>query len=117
VPKDRLYLLKPDFEEGGARFFCPECAMVEGMLSFYPQLRDRVDVRYVAYARPRPDIVAELGPDHQSSPCLVVADRGQAAHLAPHVPLREANGHAFLDDAHLICNYLAQANGTGRPHH
>ena len=33
--KDRLYLLKPDFVLDGSKVFCAECAMVEGMLSFY----------------------------------------------------------------------------------
>jgi hypothetical protein len=117
VAKDRLYLLKPDFEaEGGIRQFCSECAMVEGMLSFYPRLREAVDVRYVGFTRPRPDIVAELGPEHQSSPCLVVADPARAAKAAPHLALREANGKRFLDDPLQVCEYLAQVHGAGRPH-
>lgn len=116
MARDRLYLLKPDFLEGGARQFCSECAMVEGMLSFYPQLRQSLDVRYIGYARPRPDIVAELGPEHQSAPCLVVADPAKAARLAPHVQLQSSNGKAFVADPFLVCEYLAATLGTGRPH-
>ena len=114
--KDRLYLLKPDFVTDGAKQFCSECAMVEGMLSFYPQLRQAVDVKYVGFAKPRPEIVSELGPEHQSSPCLVVADPQRAAQLAPHVKLQSSNGKAFVNDPHLVCDYLAHTLGTGRPH-
>jgi hypothetical protein len=116
MTKDRLYLLKPDFLDGGARQFCSECAMVEGMLSFYPQLRQAVDVQYVGFAKPRPEIAAELGPEHQSAPCLVVADPAKAARLAPHVRLQSSNGKAFVDDPFLVCDYLALTLGTGRPH-
>lgn len=114
--KDRLYLLKPDFAaEEGVRQFCSECAMVEGMLSFYPQLRQAVDVRYIGFTRPRPEIVAELGPEHQSSPCLVVADPARAAKAAPFVKLGTSNGTAFLNDPLQVCEYLAQVYGTGQP--
>ena len=114
--KDRLYLLKPDFIADGAKVFCSECAMVEGMLSFYPQLRSRLDVKYIAYAKPRPEIVSELGAEHQSSPCLVVADPQRAARLAPKVVLQTSNGKSFVNDPHLVCNYLAATLGTGKPH-
>ena len=114
--KDRLYLLKPDFAaEGGVRQFCSECAMVEGMLSFYPKLRGDLDVKYIGFAKPRPEIVSELGPEHQSSPCLVVADPARAAKAAPHVKLQESNGKRFLNDPLQVCEYLAQVHGTGKP--
>ncbi|HJQ93349.1 MAG TPA: DUF3088 family protein [Candidatus Thermoplasmatota archaeon] len=116
MQKDRLYLLRPDFLDGGSKFFCGECAMVEGMLSFYPQLRQAVDVKYIGFAKPRPEIVSELGPEHQSSPCLVVADPQRAAKLAPHVKLQSSNGLSFVDDPRLVCDYLASTLGTGRPH-
>lgn len=110
--KDRLYLLTPGFQMvDGGPFFCADCALVEGMLSFIPQLRDRVDVHYVNYERPRPKIVAELGPDHQSSPTLVLA--GQPA---ADTQTKEANGKHFIDDAREICDYLARAHVVARPH-
>ena len=116
APKDRLYLLKPDFVADGAKQFCSECAMVEGMLSFYPQLRQAVDVRYIGFARPRPEIVSELGPEHQSTPCLVVADPARAAKLAPHVKLQTSKGKAFVGEPLQVCEYLAQVHGGGKPH-
>jgi Protein of unknown function (DUF3088) len=116
VAKDRLYILKPDFAaEGGVKQFCSECAMVEGMLSFYPHLRQALDVKYIGFAKPRPEIVSELGPEHQSSPCLVVADPAKASKAAPHVKLGESNGKRFVNDPLQVCEYLAQVYGTGKP--
>jgi hypothetical protein len=113
---DRLYLLRPGFMYGGQGPYCGnECALVEGMLSFFPELRSRLDVRYVEFQRPRPPIVAELGPDHQSAPVLVL-DR-VPAELPPTVEVRQANGRAFIDDEHAICDYLAFAYRKARPHH
>lgn len=116
MAKDRLYLLKPDFLDGGSKFFCAECAMVEGMLSFYPKLRETLEVRYVGFAKPRPDIVAELGPEHQSSPVLVIADPARAARAPPSVKVQSSNGHAFVNDPYQVCDYLAHTYGTGTRH-
>jgi hypothetical protein len=44
--KDRLYLLNPSFIDQGKVYFCPGCAQVQGMLSFYPALREKIDLRY-----------------------------------------------------------------------
>lgn len=114
--KDRLYLLRPNFtDKGDGPFFCSECALVEGMLSFYPQLRERIDVSYVDFVRPRPAIVGELGAEHQSAPVLVLAST--PAKLPATVNVKRSNGKAFIDNEHEICNYLAAAHQLGRPHH
>jgi hypothetical protein len=90
--------------------------MVEGMLSFYPKLREAVDVRYVGFTRPRPEIVAELGPEHQSSPVLVIADAARAAQAPMSVKPLVANGHTFVNDPHQVLDYLAHTYGTGTAH-
>lgn len=116
MARDRLYLLKPNFaDKGEGPFFCAECALVEGMLSFYPELRSKVDVTYVDFVRPRPAIVKELGPENQSSPVLVLGNT--ATKVPPTVNVKTANGKKFLDNEHEICNYLAATFLVGRPHH
>ncbi len=114
--KDRLYLLRPDFSDhGDGPFFCGECAVVEGMLGFYPELRKHIDVTYVDFKRPRPEIVRELGPEHQSAPVLVLADA--RAPLPASVHAQESNGRCFIANEFEICNYLAATFRTGRIHH
>ena len=67
--KDQLYLLKPGFmDKGAGPFFCPGCALVEGLLSFYPDLRGKIEVHYIGFPRPRPEIVSILGADNQGAP-------------------------------------------------
>lgn len=113
--KDRLYLLRPNFTDAGqGPFFCGECVVVEGMLSFYPELRSAVDVHYVDFPRPRPPIVAELGPAQQSAPVLVLAQKPDP--VPPGVRVKEANGRAYIDNEHEICNYLAAVHRVGRLH-
>lgn len=114
--KDRLYLLRPSFSDrGDGPFFCGECAVVEGMLGFYPELRQEIDVHYVSFQRPRPEIVRELGPDHQSAPVLVLGD--PLAPVPASVRVQEAHGRRFLDNEFEICNYLAARYRVGRIHH
>ena len=68
-----LFLLaansRPDRPEG---WYCPDCALVEGVLGYYPQLRAAIDVRHVAFPRPRTDIIALVGEAFQDSPCLLL---------------------------------------------
>lgn len=108
-------MLKPDFTDAGFRQFCSECAMVEGMLSFYPDIRLNLDIKYIGFTRPRPEIVAELGPEHQSSPCLILGDPSRAKKAPPNVRVKSSNGKQFINDPYEICEYLATVHAVGRP--
>lgn len=112
--KDILFLLPPDFDDGGAPWYCRECAEVRGLLAYYPQLAPHVDVRKVEYRRPRAEMVELLGEAHQNAPTLVIGDGKRE--LPAHIPVKEANGRRFVDDAKAIGEYLAAAYGIGRPH-
>ena len=111
--KDRLYLLKPDFLDQGKADFCPGCAQVEGMLSFYPALREKVEVFYIEFPRPRPGLVAEIGEDNQGCPKLIIGGEG---HIPQGIKVSEANGRRFISAPLEICSYLAGAYGVGEPH-
>ena len=112
--RDILFLLPADFDDGGAPWYCRECAEIRGLLSYYPQLADRLDIRVVAHPRPRPAMVEVLGSEHQNCPTLVIAD--DSRDLPAHVPVRSAGGRRFVDNALAIGEYLAAAYGIGRPH-
>lgn len=112
---DVLFLLRHDFEDGpGAPYYCPECAEINGVLHYYPDLRHHVEVRYVDYRRPRAEVVALLGEANQSCPVLVLRDEAPSdvpgAQPSP-------NGHRrFISGARAIGGYLSASYGTGRPH-
>jgi hypothetical protein len=111
--KDRLYLLKPNFLDQGKIYFCPGCAQVEGMLSFYPTLREKIEVFYIDFPRPRPSLVAEIGEDNQVCPKLVL---GGGYDIPAGITAAEAKGHRFISASLDICRYLASAYGVGEPH-
>jgi hypothetical protein len=73
MKKPILFLIapnsRPDRPEG---WYCPDCALVEGVLAYYPQLRAAIDVRHVPFPRPRADIIALAGEGAQDCPCLLL---------------------------------------------
>ena len=113
--RDQLYLLKPGFfDNGRGPFFCPGCAQMVGLLEFYPELKPRLDFRYVDFPRPRPELVDLLGEEKQSCPVLVL--KTVPPGLASNLKVHNANGHAFVEGADEIAEYLAHVHGIGIPH-
>jgi len=110
--KDKLYLLKPGFTTSpeGSPLYCSDSAPVEGVLSFFPELRQRVDVEYLAFARPRNVLVDALGEEHQSLPVLILGSEDASAANAP-VP-KTAQGKRYFDDEKQIRQYLSARYGV-----
>lgn len=113
MSKDILFLLQGDFMRGlEGPFYCPDCIALEGLLSYFPRLREELDVVHMEFERPRKPIVDVLGEDHQESPAIVLADPDKARSYE--LPVKEANGRAFLDDEQSILLYLSYAYGVSR---
>lgn len=113
---DTLFLLTPlfpDAKAGPGRFHCPECAQVEGLLAYFPFLRSRLEVRYVDFPRPRPEVVALLGAENQGCPVLVL---GRAAPAGTKVQHHAATDRDFVSGYAAIAAYLAAAHGISQPH-
>jgi len=111
--EDRLYMLKPNFLDNGRIYFCPGCAQVEGVLSFYPILREKIEISYIDYPRPRPSLVAEIDEENQGCPKLII---GGEHDIPKGVTVAEAKGRKFISVPLEICRYLAAAHGLGEPH-
>ena len=110
--KDTLFLLTPGFRDGdGAPYYCPYCTIFEGLLHLYPQLEAQIEVRRVAFPRPRPELVSLLGALHQSCPVLVLS------HPRVDIPQIKAVGDLYvIEEPEGIGNYLSLAYGIPRPH-
>ncbi|MEH3035556.1 MAG: DUF3088 domain-containing protein [Sphingomonas adhaesiva] len=107
--KDALFLMKPGFVNAGlGPFYCGDSVSVEGMLGFFPELRDRIDVHYIDFPRPRRAIADLIGADHQSVPVLILADDAQTDDDIEH---RVGNGRRFIDDEKVIRHYLSRSHG------
>lgn len=111
---DILFLLRHDFVDGvETGFYCPECAEINGVLHYYPKLRHQLDIRYVDFTRPRPEIISLVGTSNQSCPILILAP--DSAH-SPDSQLGEDGKLRFVAGANAIGKYLHRAHGSGQPH-
>ncbi len=105
--RDRLYLLRPGFFVGDkGPFYCGDSLSVEGLVGFFPQLRNMVDIHYIEAARPREVLVGLLGPDNQSIPVLVIGSSNEAP---VQVELQSYQGQKFINVPTDICAYLSAA--------
>lgn len=110
--RDQLYLLAPGFEDRGRREFCPECAEIWGVLSYFPAIKEAVEIHYQPLAHPRPGLVSALGEGRWNCPSLILhpdADAGREARV------REAGGQRVLDNARDIAKYFAHRYGAPMP--
>jgi len=99
--RDTLYLLVPGFEDPnypGKTFYCWHCALMEGVLASFPELAARLEVRRIAWPKPRRALVERLGEANQSLPVLVLAEGG------------------FIDDKDDILTALTERHGFPHPH-
>jgi len=113
--RDRLYLLPAGFEDpaldsGGRGWVCSACAMVEGFLGDFPQVRDQLDVAYLNFPRPRAELVEAIGEDHQSLPVLILAEPAEGDSILA------ADGVSFISDEKAILRWLAARYGVAGPH-
>ena len=102
---DKLFLMTPGFRNAGlGPFYCGDSVSVEGLLGFFPALREKLDVTYIDFPRPRRAIVELIGEANQSVPVLVLAED---ASIPSGMNPKEAEGHRYIDDERLIRQYLS----------
>ncbi|MGE7415241.1 DUF3088 domain-containing protein [Methylobacterium tarhaniae] len=114
VPRDHLYLLRPDFADPAypdRRFYCWHCALIEGVLAGFPALAGRLDVTRLPWPRPRQALIDRVGEANQSLPLLVLAaDAPDAFATGRHGAVR------FIDDKDMILRALHARHGFPEPH-
>jgi hypothetical protein len=109
---ERLFLVNPHWTDAeGGPWFCPAGSVIEGVLAFYPQLKQQLDITRVDYPRPRPAVIEQAGEDHQSCPILILDGEFDW----PEAQTSAATGRRFLQDQAII-PYLAARYGIGLPH-
>jgi hypothetical protein len=113
MTRDTLFILKPNLVEAGRTFHCPDCTTVEGVLAFHPSVRQALDVRYVDFARPRPEVIELLGEANQGCPVLIL---NREHKLTSEVDVKVVNGRKIVDEPRDICLVFAQAYGASLPH-
>ncbi|MGY8684950.1 DUF3088 family protein [Bradyrhizobium sp. UFLA05-153] len=103
MPWDQLFLLEQPFSDPafpGQQFYCWQCSLLEGVLSALPSCAARLDVRQIAWAKPRAALIERLGQDHQSAPVLIFEKGSPAPENAKY-----ANGFRLCRRS--VCNPLS----------
>ncbi|RQS72648.1 DUF3088 domain-containing protein [Burkholderia sp. Bp8963] len=114
MSRDLLLLLEPGFTDPahpGERFVCPHGIPIEGLLAADPLRAERLDVKRVPFARPRPDVIAALDDAHQGLPVLVLGDE----HPVPDDAQALGDKH-FVTDTKRILALLAERHGYPKVH-
>ncbi|MGB0907049.1 MAG: DUF3088 family protein [Maricaulaceae bacterium] len=110
--RDTLFLLPPGFMGEGRREYCPECAEMWGLLSYFPALKESVEIIYQPIDKPRSDIIALIGEANQNCPTLVLS---KASPVYEDCGIMIKNGHRFINNARDIGAYYALRYGTAYP--
>ena len=108
--KDILFLLSAPFPDMGGDWYCNDCATLEGALLANPHWAAAIDVRRVAFPRPRAEVIALVGEEWQSLPMLVT-DADGAPDGATVV-----GRHAVVTDVRAIGRAIAARHGGAGPH-
>jgi hypothetical protein len=115
----KLFLLKPDFEDSktdseGRLYYCPQCAMIAGIIKYYPQLETTLEINYVDFQRPRKAIIELIGEENQSCPALIIESNQEE-----NIYLSYFNSYGdklFINSMDSIIKYLSEKYGIGNPH-
>ena len=110
--------MKPDFEDQNLDpnklYYCPECAIIEGILMYYPQLRHHLQIIYINYPRPRKILVDLLGEENQGSPVLVLDN---ALEENTDISYFQYYGSVkFVNTVDAICRYFSDKFGVAAMH-
>lgn len=112
MKKPILFLLAPGFEDNERREYCPECAEMWGVLSYYPAIKEAVDIRYETIAHPRAGLVKLLGEGRHNCPTLVLP---KGTKIPNGVRVKTGNGYDYLPSAKVIGIYFSKLYGTPVP--
>ncbi|WP_306253899.1 DUF3088 family protein [Parvularcula sp. IMCC14364] len=110
--KDILFLLAPGFEDNGRREYCPECAEIWGLLSYFPAILLSIEISYQPIGKPRTDMVKLLGDENQNCPTLLLVRSHVEGEM---IGVKIAGPHCFIDNARDIGRYFSHLYGTPLP--
>ena len=101
-------------EDGGkGPYYCPDCGVVEGFFTYSPDVRKELEIISVDFQKPRQKVINALGDENQSCPVLVLDD---GTKIPEGAKKSLTTGKSFIDDARLICDFLAETFNAVKPH-
>ncbi|WP_310620779.1 DUF3088 domain-containing protein [Flexibacterium corallicola] len=112
--KDLLFLLEPGFVNPAypnQRFYCWQCALIEGVLMSFPQLGEHLEVIRINWPKPRQQLIDLVGEKNQKAPLMVLREGETSAYRNGIY-----NGRAFINDKHNILAALAERHAFPHAH-
>ena len=88
--------------------------MIEGVIKYYPQLEERIEIHHVDFKRPRPAVIEIIGEENQSCPVLII-DNEQENYTDTSY-FEKHGDKLFVNSPDLIMKYLAERFGIGMAH-
>ena len=115
----QLFLLHPNFvdakiDDHAQRYYCPHCALIEGILHYYPSIRNAITVNYVDFIRPRQSIIALIGEENQSCPVLIL-DKEEASDINTSY-FKNYKELFFINSTELIARFFSERFGVAQMH-
>lgn len=116
----KLFMLSPNFPDKALHadhlFYCPDCAVIEGVLKYYPELKEHFDINYIGFSVPRKELVELIGDKYQGCPVLIFhKDEMNEAELKLGDFLQSGD-YFFLNKTKTIGNYFGNKYKVGHPH-
>jgi len=114
-----LFLLPPNFtdsnlDKSGTPYYCPQCASIEGILSYFPHIKKELDIHYVHFTRPRPSIVSLIGEENQSCPVIIIPKDSDETVDTSY--FSSQGNYLFVNRVSLIMKFLSDRFSISHPH-
>ncbi|GLU44771.1 hypothetical protein Musp01_23950 [Muricauda sp. NBRC 101325] len=101
--------------DADAKYYCPYCAQVLGILTYYPELKEKLDISFIDFERPRKVIVDLVGEENQGCPNLIL-EKKEFKGLEKLDYINEHGDYYFINKALLITRFFSDIYGIGVPH-
>lgn len=114
MSRDQLFLLKSGFSDPaypGKQFYCGECAIIEGVLAYHPELALLLEIERVDWPRPRARILGLVGEENQSLPLLILSGEGHSG-----LSVKSRDGVFFINEINEILRALSLRHGISDLH-
>lgn len=116
---EKLFLLNPNFRDikvDGTEqlYYCPNCAMIEGVLKYYPEIQNSIEIVYIDFPRPRRQLIDLVGEENQGCPNLVISKDTSSKVDTSY--FRVCGDYLFVNKKELIVRYLADKYHIGKLH-
>lgn len=88
--------------------------MIEGILHYFPELNDKIEIIHIDFPRPRKLIVEILGEENQGCPLLIIsrdeAEGADTSYFSKH------GDWLFVNNKYDIARFLGERFGMAIPH-